>query len=48
VHAAGLLHDAKRHGAFTIEINPDATDASALVDATIRAAAEDVLPRLLL
>jgi NAD-dependent deacetylase len=46
--AAGLLHDAKRHGAFTIEINPDATDASALVDATIRAAAEDVLPRLLL
>jgi NAD-dependent deacetylase len=44
--AAGLLHDAKRHGAFTIEINPDATDASAIVDCTIRAAAEDVLPRL--
>jgi NAD-dependent deacetylase len=46
--AAGLLHDAKRHGAFTIEINPDATDASSIVDCRIRAAAEDVLPRLLL
>jgi NAD-dependent deacetylase len=46
--AAGLLHEAKRHGAFTIEINPDATDATAIVDCTIRAAAEDALPRLLL
>lgn len=44
--AAGLIHDAKRHGAFTIEINPDATDASSIVDCRIRAAAEDVLPRL--
>jgi NAD-dependent SIR2 family protein deacetylase len=43
-----LLHDAKRHGTFTIEINPDATDATAIVDVTIRATAEDVLPRLLL
>lgn len=41
--AAGLVHEAKRHGAFTVEINPDATDASGLVDLSIRGTAEDVL-----
>jgi len=41
--AAGLLHEAKRHGAFTVEINPEATDASHLVDAAIAQPAEAAL-----
>jgi NAD-dependent deacetylase len=44
--AAGLVHQAKRHGAFTVEINPDATDATASVDVAIRGRAEDILARL--
>lgn len=44
--AAGLVHEARRHGAFTVDINPDATDASGLVDLSIRGKAEDVLDRL--
>ena len=30
--AAGLLHHAKRNGAFTVEINPGATDISRMVE----------------
>jgi NAD-dependent deacetylase len=45
--AAGLVNEARRRGAFTIEVNPDATPASAAVDFSIRAAAEVVLPWLL-
>lgn len=48
--AAGLVHDAHRRGAFTVEINPDATPASAIVDARLQDGAEtvlDVLDRLL-
>jgi NAD-dependent deacetylase len=41
--AAGLLHDAKRRGAFTVEINPEATDASQLVDVAIAEPAEVAL-----
>ena len=41
--AAGLVHHAKRNGAVTIEINPDATDATGPVDIAIRGAAEEVL-----
>jgi NAD-dependent deacetylase len=41
--AAGLLHEAKRHGAFTVEINPEATEASHLVDAAIAEPAEVAL-----
>lgn len=44
--AAGLVHEAKRRGAFTAEINPDDTPASAVVDLAIRGAAEAILPRL--
>jgi NAD-dependent deacetylase len=44
--AAGLVHQAKRCGALTVEINPDATDASGRVDLAIRGRAEEVLPRL--
>ncbi len=45
--AAGLVQEAKRRGAFTIEINPDATSASADVDISIRGKAEEVLTRLI-
>jgi NAD-dependent SIR2 family protein deacetylase len=41
--AAGLLHEAKRRGAFAVEINPEATDASHLVDAVIAEPAEVAL-----
>jgi NAD-dependent deacetylase len=44
--AAGLVHLAKRHGAMTIEINTDITDASAAVDVAIRARAEEALLEL--
>lgn len=44
--AAGLLGDAKGHGAFTIEINPEATAASAIVDCSIQQGAEQVFPQL--
>ena len=44
--AASLLPLAKAHGAFVVEINPEATGASDLVDASIRGRAEDVLAAL--
>jgi NAD-dependent deacetylase len=44
--AAGLLHQARRAGAFTAEINPGATGASGAVDLAIAAPAEDALPML--
>jgi NAD-dependent deacetylase len=44
--AAGLLHHAKRNGAFTVEINPGATDVSRIVDLPIAAPAEDALTML--
>ena len=42
--AAGLVHDARKHGAFTAEINPVATDAAHVVDLAIRMPAEEALP----
>lgn len=44
--AAGLIPLARRHGAFIVEINPDATYASGLVNAAWRATAEDALAAL--
>ena len=44
--AAGLVTEARRRGAFTIEINPEATPASSAVDAVLREPAEVVLPLL--
>ena len=44
--AAGLLYEARRAGAFTAEINPDATEASSVVDLAIAVPAEDALPML--
>ena len=44
--AAGFVHQARAHGGMTIEINPEATDASGNVDLSLRGRAEDVLPAL--
>ncbi len=44
--AAGLAHAARDGGAFTVEINPTATDAAAALDLAIAAPAEQVLPLL--
>ena len=44
--AAGLLHLARRSGAFAAEINPGATGSSGNVDLAIAAPAEDALPML--
>jgi len=41
--AAGLVHEAHRRGAFTVEINLDPTPASALVDVSLQGPAERIL-----
>jgi NAD-dependent deacetylase len=45
--AAGLLYQSRRRGAYTVEINPDVTEASRFVHLTIAEKAEDVLPLLI-
>lgn len=44
--AAGLVEQARRHGAFTAEINAEATPATAVVDLAIHAPVEAVLPEV--
>ena len=44
--AAGFIDHARERGAFTVEINPDVTPATAAVDLALRGAAETVLPEL--
>jgi NAD-dependent deacetylase len=44
--AAGFIEQARRQGAFTVEINPEATPATNVVDLAIREPAEGVLPAL--
>lgn len=44
--AAALVHAARRRRAFTVEINPQATEAAAAVDVAIEVPAEHALPRL--
>jgi len=44
--AAGLVHEARRQGAFTAEINLEETPASAAVDVAIHGGAEVILPRI--
>ena len=44
--AAGLVSEAKRRGAYTVEINPDETPASRAVNTSIRSPAEEILPLL--
>jgi len=42
--AAGLTDAARRHGAFTVEVNPEATPASNSADLVLREPAESILP----
>jgi len=44
--AAGLVHQAKRHGAFTVEINLEETSASSGVDVALRGKAEEILQEI--
>lgn len=44
--AAGLVDEAGRRGAFTVEINPETTEATGRVDVALQEPAEDVLDRL--
>ena len=43
--AAGFV-DSAPQGAFTVEINPDATPATSTVDLVLRGAAETILPAI--
>jgi NAD-dependent deacetylase len=42
--AAGFIEQARRRGAFTVEINPEATPATSTVDLVLQGPAETVLP----
>ncbi|MBM3808918.1 MAG: NAD-dependent deacylase [Acidimicrobiia bacterium] len=42
--AAAFVEQARRQGAFTVEINPEATPASTTVDLVLKGGAETVLP----
>jgi NAD-dependent deacetylase len=44
--AAGLAHEARRRGAFAVEINLEATAASADVDLAIHGPADQLLPNI--
>lgn len=44
--AAGFVHEAKRSGAFTAELNLETTPASAEVDVALQGPADRLLPRL--
>jgi NAD-dependent deacetylase len=44
--AAGLVHTARRRGAFTVEMNVEATDATGSVDAALRGPVETTLAAL--
>lgn len=44
--AAALVHDAAHHGAFTAEINVEATEATSLVNAALQGPAEVLLTRI--
>lgn len=44
--AAGFIEHARSRGAHTVEINPDATPASASVDIALRGPSGEILPQL--
>jgi NAD-dependent deacetylase len=44
--AAGFLEQAKQNGAFTVEINPEATPATRGVDLALQGGAETILPQV--
>ena len=44
--AAGFIEQARKHGAFTVEINPEATPATPTVDLALQGGAETMLPEI--
>lgn len=44
--AAGFIEQAKKHGAFVVEINPEATAATRSVDLALQGGAERILPEI--
>lgn len=44
--AAGLVHEAAHRGAFTAEINVEATEATTIVNAALQGPAEELLTRI--
>jgi NAD-dependent deacetylase len=44
--AAGFIEQAKSNGAFTVEINPEATPATRAVDLALTGGAETILPQI--
>lgn len=44
--AAGFIEQARKNGAFTVEINPEATPATSTVDLPLRGGAEAILPEI--
>jgi NAD-dependent deacetylase len=46
--AAGFLEQARKNGAFTVEINPEATPATKSVDLALQGGAETILPQIAL
>jgi NAD-dependent deacetylase len=44
--AAGFVEQAKKHGAVTVEINPEATPATRTVDLVFQGGAETILPEI--
>jgi len=44
--AAGFIEQARRNGAFTVEINPEATPATRSVDLALQGGAETILPQV--
>jgi NAD-dependent deacetylase len=44
--AAGLTQEARRRGAFTVEVNPELTEASELVNLAVAGRAEEILARV--
>ncbi len=44
--AASFIYEAERAGAFTVEVNPEETPISGMVDATLRGKGGEVLPLL--
>ncbi len=44
--AAGFIERARKHGAFTVEINPESTPATSMVDLALTGGAESILPEI--
>ena len=44
--AASLVHEAKRQGAFTVEVNLEATPSSGTLDLALQGPAEEILPAI--